>query len=170
MSDSPKQPRSLDPREFQKRLHHEIPISSHMKIEVVEVNETRAHVKAPLGPNINHQSTAFGGSVNAVAVASCWSLITGFVDLQGLDADYIVIQDSAISYRNPIASDFYAIAEWESSEGPTRFLETLKKKSRARATLTAKVYSTLTPGDSKTGVPKEEAATLKARFAAQLKR
>lgn len=151
--------RKLDPKEFQLRLHHEIPISSHMKIEVLEVREDRARVQAPLAPNINHKSTAFGGSVHAVAVASCWSLITGFVELQGLDANYIVIQDSEISYLNPISSDFSALAEWESESARTKFLTTLTKKGRARATLVSQVTSGEGIG-----------AQLKARFAAQLVR
>ena len=149
--------RSLDPKKFQARLHHEIPISAQMQIEVIEVSEDRAQVKAPLAPNINHKKTAFGGSLNSLAVASCWSLITGFVELQGLEADYIVIQNSEISYLKPIDSDFSATAEWESPEDQRKFLETLKKHQRARAILVAKVSGA-----------KGEGAVLKARFVAQL--
>ncbi len=149
--------RTLDPKEFQDRLHQEIPISSQMGISVVEVREDRARLKAPLKPNINHKSTAFGGSVNALAVAACWSLITSYVELQGLETDYIVIQDSQIDYTAPIATDFFAIAEWTSIEAQAKFLETLKKKGRARATLLARVSD-----------ERGEGANLKARFAAQL--
>lgn len=160
--------RALNPSEFQKRLHHEIPISSHMKIEVLEVSVDRARVRAPLAPNINHKSTAFGGSVNAVAVASCWSLITSYVEIQGLDADYIVIQDSEILYLNPIAADFQAEAVWESEDSRVKFLETLKKKGRARATLLSTV--TEVPGAAKSSEAVSDGARLRARFAAQLKR
>lgn len=148
---------SIDPASFQKRLHHEIPISAEMKIEVVSVDAERAVVTAPLATNINHQSTAFGGSVNSLAVVSCWSLVTGYVELQGLKADYIVIQDSQIEYLKPITMDFKAEARWESEEGRERFLETLKKKARSRATFVSEVTTS-------EGV----CATLKARFAAQL--
>jgi thioesterase domain-containing protein len=150
---------SIDPVSFQKRLHHEIPISAQMGIVVRKVGTETAEVWAPLSININHKSTAFGGSVNSVAVVSCWSLITAFVELQGLSADYIVIQDSQIDYQKPVASDFWAEARWQSEEGKLKFLDTLQKKSRARATLISRVMT----GD---GV----CAELRARFAAQLVR
>ncbi|RYZ68715.1 MAG: thioesterase [Proteobacteria bacterium] len=148
---------SIDPVSFQVRLYREFPISAHMKIDVLSVTKDAASVSAPLAPNINHQGTAFGGSVNSLAVVACWSLVTGFVELEGLEADYIVIQDSQIEYSKPVAMEFRAEAKWESEEGRARFLETLKKKARARASFIAHVSTA-------EGV----CATLKARFAAQL--
>lgn len=150
--------KSIDPVSFQKRLNTEIPLSTALQIEVKRVEELGVELTAPLAPNINHKGSAFGGSANSVAVAACWSLITGFVELEQIPCDFIVIADSQMDYIKPIKSDFRAIAEWESDAEREKFVQTLRRKGRARAHLMARLS---TPED---GI----CAEFHGRFVAQM--
>lgn len=127
--------------DLQGRLDHEIPISKAMGVEVVEAGRDRVVLLAPLGPNMNHKSTAFGGSVNAVAVLSCWALLSQTLQGTDLDVDYVVVQDSKIDYVRPISADFEAVSSWESEDSRERFFSFLERKGLARVTLISEVRS-----------------------------
>lgn len=127
----------MTPQALEAKLHHEIPLSKAMAIRMVSVDPEQSSVFASLGPNMNHKSTAFGGSVHSVAVVACWTLITNFLEDQ--DVDYVVIQRSQIEYAEPIASDFSSQAKWASSAEREKFEKTLERKKLARAKLRATV-------------------------------
>src|SRR5262245_57279008 len=127
----------MTPKALEDKLHHEIPLSQAMAIKMVSVDENQSTVFAPLGPNMNHKSTAFGGSVHSVAVLACWTLLTNFLDKE--DVDYVVIQRSQIEYLAPIPKDFSAQALWDSDEEKARFEKTLARKKLARSKLRASV-------------------------------
>lgn len=149
----------MTPQTLQTRLQIEIPISKAMAVEVLEVARDGVRVKAPLAPNINHQSTAFGGSVHSLAVLSCWSLVTVTLDEVGADVEYVVIQDSKIDYQVPVASDFTAQSSWIDAGDRDRFLRMLQKHGRARVELQSFVKSE----------HGEVCASLTGRFVAQVK-
>jgi thioesterase domain-containing protein len=150
----------LDLQEFKARIYKEIPLSKAMQIEVLEASTDQVVVRAPLAPNINHKQTAFGGSVHSLGLLSCWALVTAtstLVEAEGMAADYIVVQDSKIDYQKPIAVDFSSRTRWPSEKEREKFLMTLRKRGRARATLRSEIFT----GD---GV----CAILEARFVAQV--
>ena len=47
---------------LQKTLEHEIPLTQHLELRVMNYDEHGLVLKAPLAPNINHKRTAFAGS------------------------------------------------------------------------------------------------------------
>jgi thioesterase domain-containing protein len=116
-------------------LHSEIPISRDMGIRVAYYDGTRLKLDAPLAPNTNHKSTAFGGSLYSIAVLCGW----GLLHLKLADArihKHIVIQESSIRYLHPVEHDLHAECRLD-DEAFNRFLLTLKKHDRARISLAA---------------------------------
>jgi thioesterase domain-containing protein len=144
---------------LEKRIHRDIPISKQLDVRVASFSPEGVTLTAPLAPNTNHESTAFGGSIYCVAVLSCWALVSEILEDIDLNVDYVVIQDGKIDYVRPVDSDFSARSFWSSPDGRLKFLETLRKKGRARVSLGAEIS---------TGAI--ECARLDARFVAQVKR
>ena len=109
----------MDASELQQYLHDRIPLSRAMAVSVARAETGRGVVlRAPLGPNINHRDTVFGGSAAAVATLAAWSTIR--VELQAASQPgRIVIRRSTMDFEKPIAGDFAAestppeLPEWE---------------------------------------------------------
>lgn len=126
-------------KELTTRIQSDITLSQAMGVEVLSLDSSHVKLFAPLAQNKNHQGTAFGGSINALATLACWSVVTLTAEELKVKMDYTVIQDSSIKYLKPITGDFTAEARWASDRERTEFLETLRKKGLARAKLTAPV-------------------------------
>src|SRR3984893_5049369 len=125
---------------FQHYLYQSIPMSRAMQVTVVEVTDERAILSAPLGPNINHLGTVFGGSACALATLSAWSLLQ--CRLQPLlPAASLVLQSSSMNYQRPIAAGFTAHAQLAPDASWARFLRTLERRGRARITATAQLFA-----------------------------
>jgi thioesterase domain-containing protein len=114
-------------------LHNEIPISRALGIRLAGYDGASLSLYAPLEPNLNHKSTAFGGSLYSLAVLCGW----GLLHLKLAEARLhkpIVIQESSIRYLHPVEHDMHA----ECSLGDAafnKFLRTLEKHGRARISL-----------------------------------
>ncbi|MGH2502208.1 MAG: thioesterase domain-containing protein [Ktedonobacterales bacterium] len=125
-------------RELQDVLHHEIPLSQQIGLIVEEYDGQRLSLRAPLAPNINHKSTAFAGSLNAVATLAGWGLTWLLLrehDLHGV----IVIQESAARYEAPVAGDFVATCRRPAAHAIERFLAALRRRGKARLALTVEI-------------------------------
>lgn len=116
---------------LQDYLHSHIPLSRAMQVQVVSASPEGVVLRAPLGPNINHRETVFGGSASALAILSAWALL--HVRLQALGVSCrLVIQRNTMDYDLPMAGDFEArtlpvdTAEWE------RFLRMLGRRGVGR--------------------------------------
>lgn len=112
-------------------LHAHIPLSEAMQVEVVAAQADRTTLSAPLGPNINHRETAFGGSVSALAILSAWALLHTRLVAEGVDCQ-LVIQRNTIDYDRPIQGPFQATAALAEGEDWPRFLRTFARKGVAR--------------------------------------
>ena len=95
---------SLEKR-TQELLHAKIPITRAMGVKVEDYDGERLVLSAPLESNINHLGTAFGGSLNALAVLSGYGLL--WLELQDTEC-HIVIRDSSISYDRPVRGEIRA--------------------------------------------------------------
>jgi len=78
-----------------------------MGVEVAACERNRVVLRAPLECNLNHKSTAFGGSLYSLGVLSGWSLLYMYLRDRRLAAQ-IVIHESSIAYRHPVRHDFTA--------------------------------------------------------------
>ena len=116
-------------------LHSEIPISKAMGIRVADYDGASLQLEAPLEPNTNHKSSAFGGSLYSIAVLCGW----GLLHLKLADArmhKHIVIQEGSIRHLHPVVHDLHAECRLDEAAFK-RFLLTLKKHGRARISLAA---------------------------------
>jgi thioesterase domain-containing protein len=124
---------------LQRYLHDHIPLSRAMEVEVVEATDNGVTLAAPLAPNINHRETVFGGSASAVAILSAWTLMYLRLKSEQINAR-IVIQKNTMAYERPITGTCIATATIPDTTAWRRFVETLRRKSRARFTVRSILY------------------------------
>lgn len=135
--------------ELRATLAREMPVTQHLGVEVVGQEGSALLLRAPLGANRNHQGTAFGGSLNAIATLACWSALWLALREAG-EAGVVVIQDSAIRYLRPVTTDFTAAAELP-PEKLEKLLETLRRRGKGRITVAATVSDDAGPAVTFTG-------------------
>jgi thioesterase domain-containing protein len=119
-------------------LHSNIPLSAAMGVQVKVATPERVLLFAPLGPNINHHRTVFGGSGVVLATLSAWTLLHLRLRQEQLDAQ-LVIQRSSMEYERPIPGDFEAVCRFADDSAWQRFRLTLERRGRARMTLKAQL-------------------------------
>lgn len=121
----------LTPIEFEKLIHSQIPITESMGIKVIEFSPSYTKIGAELSKNINHKSTAFGGSINTLLTVCGWAIT--FANIKPFDKDaHIVIQKSNVEYLNPIHEDFTAECYIEETITQDKFLAMYKSKGKSR--------------------------------------
>lgn len=113
-------------------LHEQIPISRHLGVSVLSYDGRSLRLSAPLSSNVNHASTAFGGSLSAVAILAGWTLLHLKLRELKLDDAHLVIQRSEIDFREPVDTDLIAVATLPDEADWVRFLATLRRHRRAR--------------------------------------
>lgn len=112
-------------------LHEHIPITRGLGAAADHYDGTRLRLAAPLGPNLNHRGTAFGGSMSALAVLAGWALVHVKLRERGI-GNRLVIQRSTLDFDAPVDGDFTATAVLPAAEDWDRFLRTLERHGRAR--------------------------------------
>jgi thioesterase domain-containing protein len=132
---------SSDPPEalLERYLHEHIPLSGAMGVRVKTAMPERVELAAPLGPNVNHNETIFGGSAAALATLSAWALLHVRIARAGIHAR-LVIQRSSMEYELPIPGDFEAVCRLADEVAWERFRVTLVRRRRARLTLPAHLF------------------------------
>ncbi|MEM9569125.1 MAG: YiiD C-terminal domain-containing protein [Cyanobacteria bacterium P01_E01_bin.34] len=123
---------------LQSTLHAEIPLAKAMGIELVAHGERQLTLKAPLQPNINHKSTAFGGSFYSITVLTGWGLLFLLLQEEG-QVGQIVIAKSDIKYARPVTGDLVSIGQLPGPDVCDRFLTLLRRKGKSRLELTAAI-------------------------------
>lgn len=136
----------MNAAELEQYLRQHIPISAPMGITVVESAPSAIRLRAALTPNLNHRSTAFGGSVAAVGILSGWCLLR--VNLGAFEPlPDIVIQRTRVEYLDPIHTDFDALSLRPTDEKWDRFLRALTRRGKARLDIETGIYA----GDQRVG-------------------
>ena len=120
------------------KLASEIPVTQHLGLEVVAREGRGLVLAAPLAKNVNHEGTAFAGSVNAVATLAGWGLVWLTLREAGQEG-HVVLQDSTVRYLEPIDDDFVAHAIAPSPEAVERLLGAVRRHRRGRIGLTVEV-------------------------------
>jgi thioesterase domain-containing protein len=120
--------------DLERYLHEHIPLSKAMQVSVISVQTDGVTLRAPLAPNINHRDTVFGGSASAVAILAGWSLLHTRLAGAGLPSR-LVIQRNTMNYELPIAGSFTARSFIQTPAAWESFVLTLKRKGRARLTV-----------------------------------
>jgi len=113
-------------------------MSQAMGVEVREATDSQVVLSLPLAPNINHQESAFGGSIGAAGMLSCWTLL--HLRLRRLDnPTRLVIHKSKIVFREPIVSGFEAICRFSNETAWQDFLQMLDEWNQAKLLLKAEI-------------------------------
>lgn len=128
----------MTPAELQALLSQELPITRHLGVEVLRLDETGASLRLPLAANRNHKGAAFAGSLNALATLAGWGVLVDSLERHGVDA-HVVIQDSSVRYLAPVYSDAVARCSAPDSALLERALATFGRRGLARLTLSAEI-------------------------------
>lgn len=126
----------MNAAELEAYLHDHIPLSRAMAVRVVSVAQERVVLGAPLGPNINHRETVFGGSAASVATLAAWSLLHLRLSAAGMPSR-VVIQRSTMDYLLPMAGDFTAVAKLDDTADWHGFMRMLTRRGRGRIRIAA---------------------------------
>jgi thioesterase domain-containing protein len=118
-------------QDLESYLHEHIPLSAAMQVAVVAASAEAVTLAAPLAPNINHRSTAFGGSLSTLAILSAWSLVNLRLRAEGVTTR-LVIQSNRMDYDAPVEGDFTATATLADAATWPLFTKMLQRKGRAR--------------------------------------
>lgn len=123
-------------QQIQELLHSKIPITRSMGVRVEDYDGKRLILSAPLGLNVNHLGTAFGGSLHALSVLSGYGLL--WLELKDTES-HIVIRKSSISYERPVRGEIRAICVRPDEEALEDFKQTFHQKGKARISLAATI-------------------------------
>ncbi len=118
-------------------LYRYIPLVRHMQVRVAGFDATGLTLTAPLAANINHQSTAFGGSLVSLATLACWGLT--WLLLEQEHGTHIVISESHILYLRPVTEALVAHCTLPDKPLLENFFVTLKRRHKARLELKAHI-------------------------------
>lgn len=121
---------------IQELLHSKIPITRAMCVRAEHYDGERLVLVAPLEENVNHLGTAFGGSLNALAVLSGYGLL--WLELQDTEC-HIVIRESSISYERPVRGELRAVCLRPDEDALAQFKQAFRQKGRARIVLSATI-------------------------------
>jgi thioesterase domain-containing protein len=124
--------------QIEQYLYKHIPITKALGVKAISFSENDVKLKAPLFNNINHRSTAFGGSISSLLITTGWSYLRLLFD----DHDpvpAIVIGRSSTEYLKPINQDFVAELLIPGEEQKERFREMYDRFGKSRITLKAQI-------------------------------
>jgi thioesterase domain-containing protein len=128
----------MTPGELAAYLRDNIPLTTALAVEVIDVSDSAVRLRAPLAPNRNHRQTAFGGSVAALAVLAGWGWLHARLVARAVPVR-LVIQRQELDYLAPIASDFIATCAAPEDAAWNRFARALDTRGRARIELAVTV-------------------------------
>ncbi|WP_053148761.1 YiiD C-terminal domain-containing protein [Pseudomonas sp. P97.38] len=131
-----------DTRYLESILHHDIPLTRDMGLEVVDWQARQLRLFLPLDANVNHKSTMFGGSLYCGAVLGGWGWLHLALREEGIEDGHIVIQEGQISYPLPVTGDANVICDAPQENTWKRFLATYRRHGRARIALQTRVLNT----------------------------
>ena len=128
-------PPGMSARDLTAFLHEKIPLTRAMGLQVVETG-ARLVLEAPLGPNVNHLGSAFGGSLHALPTLACYAVLWTLLYEAGIDG-HVVVKHSSANYRQPVKDTIRAISLRPTPELAAAFMADLRRNKKARMELTA---------------------------------
>lgn len=124
-----------DATRLQVYMHTHIPLVAQMQVTVANADATGLRLTAPLGPNINHEKSAFGGSLASLMTLACWGYL--WLQLDEHTGLHIVVQEAQLNYLKPVTTMLDARCTPPPAEELQKFLDTLARRGKARLSLKA---------------------------------
>ena len=129
---------------LEKFLKEQIPLSGAMEVKILSATSEGVEIFAPLKPNINHVGTAFGGSLHAILLLSCYAWFLTAVEKLNEKTSakrkfHILLKSSSTEYLLPVTSDIKAICKSPPKADLDKFYEAFSKKGKGRLNINAEV-------------------------------
>jgi thioesterase domain-containing protein len=122
---------------LERYMHAHIPLVAQMQVKVASLDQAGLTLTAPLAPNINHERTAFGGSLASLMILACWGYLWSSLDEgRGLR---IVVKDGHLDYLKPVTATLEAHCAPADAQALLKFRHTLARRGRARIELKAEM-------------------------------
>jgi thioesterase domain-containing protein len=115
----------------QEYIEANIPITKIMGMKIQKLTRNEVVVAMEHAPNVNHQGSAFGGSIDSLFYVTCWAYVQLLIE----DFDphpRIVGRRGKATFSKPIKSDFEARLIIPDQNIVAGFLEDLNMKGKAR--------------------------------------
>ncbi len=128
----------MNKAEAQHYIETNIPITKIMGMKITELNRESVCIAMQHSPNVNHQGSAFGGSIDSLFYVTCWAYVQLLIE----DFDphpRIVGRRGKSTFSKPIKSDFEAKVLIPEVEIVNQFLADLSDKGKGRLTAKAVV-------------------------------
>lgn len=123
-------------QEIENELKESIPITKHMGISLIKYDSDEIIITSNLDKHFNYQGTAFGGSLNTIALLPCYLMANKILKEQNLEFKSLVIQDSQVKYIKPVQANFKAICQ---RPDDATFTKVLLRKKTARIQIQSKI-------------------------------
>lgn len=121
----------MNTTDLQSYLHDHIPLTAAMEITVEEATEEVVTLAVPLGPNVNHRHTMFGGSLSSLGITAAWALLHLRLRAAGFTGR-LVVQQSTTDFLAPATVTARATARLADDADWERFLNVLERRGKAR--------------------------------------
>ena len=142
---------------LQASYHSLIPISAHMGMCVDSYDGQTLSVSAPLENNINHQLSAFGGSLFSLAALAGWGILQLKLGELGVQGNTVIAGGDA-SYRQPVFETLRCRCTLPSEYDA--FATQLVQNGKASLTLQSRFHLTSSP--------ESDAMTFNGKYAVRL--
>lgn len=109
-----------------------------MEVDVEVAGPEPVILTAPLEPNTNHRSTAFGGSVSTLATLAGWAAVHGRLRQEGRRAQ-VVIQSGTTDYVLPVRDAFRAVCDGIEDAQWDRLRRSFDRAGKGRAVVDVRV-------------------------------
>lgn len=109
-----------------------------MAIRATGLVDGTLSVTAPLENNVNDKACAFGGSLVSVMTMAAWGLLSEQCRREEIQAD-VFIADTQVRFLAPLFGDLNASAFLHEDTDWPLFLQTLRRKGRARAVVCSRI-------------------------------
>lgn len=132
------EPAEIRATRLERYMHRTIPLVEQMRVRVAAFDATGLTLAAPLAPNINHERTAFGGSLASLATLACWGYL--WLLLEDKPGMHMVVNEAALRYLRPVTQELAARCEAPPEVILRKFLDTLERRGKARIELSAAIH------------------------------
>lgn len=137
MPDKPIAPDKSGGTRLEAYLHAHIPLVRSMQVKVDAWCEDGLSISAPLAANINHEGSAFGGSLESLAVLACWGMVWLLLEQQ--PGMHIVVAESHTRFLQPVRGRLHAHCPMPEEAVLRAFRDTLQQHHTARIELQSRI-------------------------------
>jgi thioesterase domain-containing protein len=140
---------AMSPQALTEYLHRNIPLTAALGAQVTRCAPEEVEIAAPLAPNLNHRSTAFGGSLAALSILSGWAVLHLALERERIVAR-LVVQRSETDFSAAVTGKLVAVSKLPEAAWQ-KFLATLRKHRRARIAVETEIRQDSGPAVSHVG-------------------